>query len=106
MVGHRKVIASRHARPISPLPRCHSRFVPLRLEQMVDLEHEFMDRPILCAQTNQSDDKVKSPLKIHGTLSSRLGVYKVTCGDAPSAVPVKISFIDVTYLTLHHTQPS
>jgi hypothetical protein len=26
MVGHRKVIASRHARPISPLPRCHSRF--------------------------------------------------------------------------------
>jgi hypothetical protein len=58
---------------------------------MVDLEHEFMDR---------------RPLKIHGTLSSRLGVYKVTCGDALGAVPAKISFTDVTYLTVHHTQPS
>jgi hypothetical protein len=61
---------------------------------------------ILCAQTNQSDVRLKSPLKIHGTLFSSLGVYKVTCGDAPGAVPAKISFIDVTYLTLHHTQPA
>src|SRR5258706_10429828 len=36
----------------------------------------------LCAETNQSDVKLKSPLKIHGTLFSRLGVYKVSCGDA------------------------
>jgi hypothetical protein len=38
--------------------------------------------------------------------TERCRLYRVTCGDSPGAVPTKISFIDVTYLTLHHTQPS
>jgi hypothetical protein len=32
--------------------------------------------------------------------------YKVTCGDAPRRGPGKNFFTEVTYLTLHHTQPS
>jgi hypothetical protein len=74
MVGHRKVIASRHARPISPLPRCHSRFgflaglehaLPIRseectmkTEQLKMLAGELydpMDPELVAARVNARD---------------------------------------------------